>query len=188
VITDEEVFEGEQSHIELSWRDRLTCRTDGGWDDDASCAGRRRRSNGAKGALPLDRPVGLSATQNEFAQSRIGSLQEQGATDFRVNQQQVDINGTRVGINRPDLQYTFNGQRYVDAYGARRVRDRFTSEMAERYCKSLGLDVFNADAYGPDAVSFESSVTMPRDGAVMTLAEAQQWLEITPGMARDLPG
>jgi hypothetical protein len=72
-------------------------------------------------ALPLDRPVGLSDTQNEFAQSRIGSLQEQGATDFRVNQQQVDMNGARVGVNRPDLQYTLNGQRYYEEF------DRFSS-------------------------------------------------------------
>jgi len=67
-------------------------------------------------ALPLNRPVGLSDSQNEFVQSRIGSLQEQGATDLRVNQQQVDINGSRVGINRPDLQYTLNGQRYYDEF------------------------------------------------------------------------
>lgn len=66
--------------------------------------------------LPLDRPVGGSATQNEFVQNRIGGLQEQGATDFRVNQQQVDINGTRVGVNRPDLQYTLNGQRYYEEF------------------------------------------------------------------------
>jgi hypothetical protein len=41
-------------------------------------------------------------------------LQEQGATAFRVNQQQVNVNGVRVGINRPDLQYTLNGQRYYE--------------------------------------------------------------------------
>ena len=66
--------------------------------------------------MPLDRPVGLSDTQNEFVQSRIGDLQEQGATDFRVNQQQVDINGDRVGINRPDLRYTMDGQRYYEEF------------------------------------------------------------------------
>ena len=39
-----------------------------------------------------------------------------GGKDFRVNQQQVDADGNRVGINRPDLQYTdANGQRnYVE--------------------------------------------------------------------------
>ena len=58
------------------------------------------------GAKSLDRPVGLSASQNQFVQDRIKDLQGLRATDIRVNQQQVDINGTRVGINRPDLQYT----------------------------------------------------------------------------------
>lgn len=29
-----------------------------------------------------------------------------GANDFRVNQQQVNAAGQRVGINKPDLQYT----------------------------------------------------------------------------------
>ena len=76
----------------------------------------------------------------------------------------------------------------VEAYRARRVRDRFSSEMLERYCQALGLDVFNDDAYGPEAVFFESAVTMPANGVVMTLAEAQQWLEIKPGMAERLPG
>jgi hypothetical protein len=39
-----------------------------------------------------------------------------GGTDFRVNQQQVNAEGVRVGVNRPDLQYTdANGQRvYVE--------------------------------------------------------------------------
>jgi RHS repeat-associated protein len=70
----------------------------------------------APDALGLRRPISLSESQNEFLQGRIGDLQEQGATDFRVNQQQVDINGERVGINRPDLQYTLNGQRFYEEF------------------------------------------------------------------------
>ncbi|UFS59086.1 RHS repeat domain-containing protein [Subtercola endophyticus] len=66
--------------------------------------------------LLLDRPVGGSASQNAFVQDRIGALQENGATEFRVNQQQVDLSGNRVGINRPDLQYTMNGQRYYEEF------------------------------------------------------------------------
>jgi hypothetical protein len=46
-------------------------------------------------------------------------------------------------------------------YSARRVRDRFTSEMLD----------------GPDTVFFESIVPMPAGGMTMTLAEAQKWLE-----------
>ena len=66
--------------------------------------------------LPLNRPVGSSPTQNQFVQNRIGGLQGESASDFRVNQQQVDINGTRVGANRPDLQYTLDGQRYYEEF------------------------------------------------------------------------
>lgn len=32
--------------------------------------------------------------------------------DVRVNQQQLNVDRERVGINRPDLQYTLNGKRY----------------------------------------------------------------------------
>ncbi|MDQ0649413.1 RHS repeat-associated protein [Microbacterium natoriense] len=67
-------------------------------------------------ALPLNRPVGGSVSQNAFVQSRIESLRASGATDLRVNQQQVNISGDRVGVNRPDLQYTLNGRRYYEEY------------------------------------------------------------------------
>lgn len=33
-------------------------------------------------------------------------MQEQGFSDIRVDQQQVDATGVRVGVNRPDLQGT----------------------------------------------------------------------------------
>lgn len=76
----------------------------------------------------------------------------------------------------------------TDAYRARRVRDRFTSQMLERYCQALGIDVFNPDAYGPDAVLVESKVPMRAGGAALTIAEAQERAGITPGMATQLPG
>jgi hypothetical protein len=59
------------------------------------------------------------------------------------------------------IEATFDGSRWIfsadgpeqwfeatDAYRARRVRDRFTSAMLERYCKALDLEVFDAAAYG----------------------------------------
>jgi hypothetical protein len=46
-----------------------------------------------------------------------------GADFFRVNQQQVDINGVRVGINRPDLQYTLNGQRWYEEFETSSLQD-----------------------------------------------------------------
>ncbi|MEU4602974.1 RHS repeat-associated core domain-containing protein [Kribbella sp. NPDC023972] len=67
-------------------------------------------------ALPLRRPIGTSPTQNAQLQNDIQALRARGATDFRVNQQQVNINGERVGVNRPDLQYTLNGRRHYAEY------------------------------------------------------------------------
>jgi RHS repeat-associated protein len=66
--------------------------------------------------LPPNRPVGLSPTQNQAVQTQIANVRGQGATDIRVNQQQVNVNRVRVGINRPDLQYTLNGVRYYEEY------------------------------------------------------------------------
>jgi hypothetical protein len=44
----------------------------------------------------------------------IGAL---GAENIRVNQQQVNLaNKARVGINRPDLQFDYNGRRYSVEY------------------------------------------------------------------------
>jgi hypothetical protein len=75
-----------------------------------------------------------------------------------------------------------------EAYRARRIRDRFNSEMLGRYCMALDLDVFNPAAYGPRAVLVRSDVKVPLDGKVMSIAEVQQWLGIAPGMADTVPG
>jgi len=86
----------------------------------------------------------------------------------------------------------------VEEYHTPRVRDRFTSAMLERYCRALGLDLFDPDAYGPDAVWLEhqerpawwSSVRRLVPGALTSpsLAESQRRLGIVPGAARELPG
>ena len=50
-------------------------------------------------------------------QADIAAARAQGATDFRVNQHQVNASGQRVGVNRPDLQYTdANGVRQYIEY------------------------------------------------------------------------
>jgi len=65
-------------------------------------------------ALGLGRSIGR-ASHNQELQAEIAAL-PRGATGIRVNQQQVNALGQRVGINRPDLQYTLNGQRYYVEY------------------------------------------------------------------------
>jgi hypothetical protein len=62
----------------------------------------------------LNRSIGR-ASHNRALQNDIAQL-PRGATDIRVNQQQVNALGQRVGINRPDLQYTLNGRRYYVEY------------------------------------------------------------------------
>lgn len=63
------------------------------------------------------------ASHDAAAQADIAAARRQGATDFRLNQQQVNAAGERVGINRPDLQYTLNGQRfYIEYEGSPPVR------------------------------------------------------------------
>src|SRR5262249_37708472 len=57
-------------------------------------------------AKPTNRSIGKSAEQNAQCQADVAAAREAGATDIRVNQQQVDAEGNRVGVNRPDLQYT----------------------------------------------------------------------------------
>ncbi len=76
----------------------------------------------------------------------------------------------------------------ADAYRARRVRDRFTSQMLERYCRALGIEVFDAAFYGPSAALVESAVPPAPGGHVMSLAQVQEWLGIVPGLAGSLPG
>jgi hypothetical protein len=50
--------------------------------------------------------IGKSTTQQAELSRDISSARASGATDIRVNQHQVNAAGERVGINRPDLQYT----------------------------------------------------------------------------------
>lgn len=68
----------------------------------------------------------------------------------------------------------------LERYNARRVRDRFTSEMLEEYCRALDLDIFDVNAYGPRATLIRSQVEVPAGAYVMTLEEVQSWLRIAP--------
>ncbi|WP_225748574.1 hypothetical protein [Eikenella sp. Marseille-P7795] len=45
-----------------------------------------------------------------------------------------------------------------EQYQARRIKDRLTPEMVERYCSHFGIDLFNPDFYSGRACVFESWV------------------------------
>jgi LysM domain len=66
------------------------------------------------------RTVGGSAAQNAALRADIRAAKLDGGRNFRVNQQQVNAAGQRVGINRPDLQYTrLDGKRMYIEYDNR---------------------------------------------------------------------
>ena len=65
----------------------------------------------------LERPIGPSPSQNAQVQADIQYLRSIGAKNIRVNQQQLTLeNGQRVGLNRPDLQFDYQGRRYHVEY------------------------------------------------------------------------
>ena len=66
----------------------------------------------------------------------------------------------------------------LSTYEARNVQDRFTTDMLERYCRAIGIDVFNPGAYGPETVLVETQSRPAPGGLVLTLDEAQSWLGI----------
>jgi len=61
--------------------------------------------------------IGTNPNQAAALQRDIEQARSEGATDIRVNQEQVNAQGERVGQNRPDLQYTdSNGIRHYVEY------------------------------------------------------------------------
>lgn len=98
------------------------------------------------------------------------------------------------------IYLTYDGDRWVfgtsgepqpfeqpERYKARRMRDRFTSEMLEAYCGALGIEVFESSFYGPRAVLVRTELRLPPDALSLTLEEAQAWLEIIPGAEAPAP-
>jgi hypothetical protein len=56
--------------------------------------------------------IGGSKTQNADVNKWVKILKNLGADDIRVNQEQVNGQGIRVGQNRPDLQFTLGDKRF----------------------------------------------------------------------------
>jgi RHS repeat-associated protein len=61
--------------------------------------------------------IGTNPNQRVALDRDIAQARQEGATDIRVNQEQINSQGVRVGQNRPDLQYTDrNGIRHYVEY------------------------------------------------------------------------
>jgi RHS repeat-associated protein len=112
-------------------------------------AGESGTSAGTGGRLPQDinvnpqapaansgnGKVGPSATQNAAAQGDAAAAKAAGHTDIRMNQQQVNASGVRVGKNRPDLQSTDpKGVRHYTEY------DRNAQNAAAHHARTKAND------------------------------------------------
>lgn len=67
-----------------------------------------------------------------------------------------------------------------ERYKAKRIRDRFTDEMLEDYCRALGIELFHADFYGPKGLLVEIGDRLPPEHVPLTLAEARQSIGFEP--------
>jgi hypothetical protein len=63
-----------------------------------------------------------------------------------------------------------------EPYGKRSIQERFTSEMLERYCGALGIELNHADFYGPQGYAVRTMGQKHRGGLSMSIAEARSTL------------
>lgn len=79
------------------------------------------------------RPISRSITQNHWKDQRVAYLRSIDASEIRVDQQQVNFAEERVGINRPDIQYSHGSRRYyeeVDRSNSNRGKDHANRILA----------------------------------------------------------
>ena len=175
--------------VEVSgnWTAYFNCSLRG--TDAVSAIGHLTRQVGCQGLIIITVPH--TANVASTGRGRLGAVQFQMfgplETDF-LNY----VRTIAVGSDGRRWEFEANGTpqwfEEMDAYQSRRVRDRFTSVMLERYCAALDLKAFEPSAYGPRAMLLHQHVPVPEGAYVMNLAEAQQWLGIVPGQADELPG
>jgi hypothetical protein len=63
-------------------------------------------------------------------------------------------------------------------YDAKRLVDRFNSEMLEEYCRALGIDLFSESFYGPHGFLLVTDEPQPPGAKPKTLAEVQAKLDL----------
>lgn len=81
------------------------------------------------------RKVGRTKSQNDDLKAYVEQLKkEKGIDDIRIDQQQVDVDGRKVGSNRPDLQFTLKNKRYYVEW------DRTTSGREIGHAKRIAAN------------------------------------------------
>lgn len=63
----------------------------------------------------------------------------------------------------------------AENYSSRRILDRFTPELLERYCAALGIQLFDGDFYGGRCLASHVRSDAPK-GPAMSIAEARSHL------------
>jgi hypothetical protein len=63
-------------------------------------------------------------------------------------------------------------------YERRRIRDRFTSEMLERYCRALGIELNQAEFYLPRSCSVRNTGQIHRGNFSLSIKEARSHLDL----------
>ncbi|HEX2663316.1 MAG TPA: hypothetical protein VHM93_10840 [Candidatus Acidoferrum sp.] len=66
----------------------------------------------------------------------------------------------------------------AEAYKKRRIQDRLTFEMLERYCKALGIELNQDDFYGSKSCSVRTTGQKQRGDLAMSIAEARSHLDL----------
>jgi hypothetical protein len=172
---------------EAAWTAYFDCGVQGG--DPSSVVGHLTRTVRCHGVVVCSVPHTLGTSLETPGRYGAVQLELYGPlmTDFLNYVRTISLlhDGSRW---RFDANGTVQDFEQTDSYRARRVRDRFTSEMLASYSAALGLRPFAADFYPGPAVVVESPVSPPDEGKVLSLAEAQRWLGITPGTAERVPG
>lgn len=91
----------------------------------------------------------------------------------------VAFDGDRWRFDANGVQQPFEEP---DAYKESRIHRRFTPEMLERYCRALGIEAFDASAYGPESALVESDVNATPDiEMAATIEEAREIMRILDG-------
>lgn len=179
-------------------RELLVAMVDNRWTAYFDCGLRGTDAVGAVGYLSREvRCHGLAVRSSPHTAGANGRPERWGSVQFELfgPLRTEFINSVRsVYVSHDGSRWEFGATGTVQAfeeterYEAKRVRDRFTSEMLQRYCHALGVDVFNPAAYASEFAQVKSDVVIGPGAMVKSLAEVQQWLGIVPGEADGLPG
>jgi hypothetical protein len=66
----------------------------------------------------------------------------------------------------------------LDEYAKKRIKERFTIEMLERYCRALGIELNQLDFYGPRSCAVKTTGQSRRGDLSMSMVEARSHLDL----------